>query len=143
MEAAMTAQSNNNRLIAEYLGLLMPTVDETAECHRYNRTELHRWTLHRTNGAPIVAFSSYYWEPPDFYTDEAANAMLRDEMFKAGFMLEVWPQIGDPRFIVIFRKVIGPQRRSVVEEYGRGWLRADILTGICNDYIQWKESEVK
>lgn len=79
----MTKEEKNQRL-CEWLGYLKPTKDETEKALRERRYELRRWTLHRTSNAPIERFSSYYWTPPDFYSDEAANALLLEKMREFG-----------------------------------------------------------
>jgi hypothetical protein len=66
-----------NRLLMPWLGLWTPTKEETEDALRDRRFDLRRWTLHRTSGAPIERFSSYYWTPLDFFTSEEASALLR------------------------------------------------------------------
>lgn len=73
-------KAEKNRRLAEWLGLLAPTKDETEECLRERRYDVRRWTLHRHNNAPIERFSSYYWQPADFYSSEEASALLLEKM---------------------------------------------------------------
>lgn len=75
------SKEEKNILIAEaFMRWFKPDTTETEEALRDRRYELRHWTLHRTSGAPIENFSSYYWTPPDFYTDEAANALLVEKV---------------------------------------------------------------
>jgi len=85
-------REEKNRIIAE--GLMRwyrPTTAETSECLAKNWYELRHWTLHRTSGAPIKNFSSYYWTPPDFYGNEQMSALLLDKLLALTVSAEETP----------------------------------------------------
>ncbi len=76
----LLTKEEKNRIIAEWLGFLKPTKEETEEVLRDRRYELRRWTLHRTSNAPIENFSSYYWTGPDYFNSENDSAQILEAM---------------------------------------------------------------
>ena len=130
----MSDHSESNRKIAEALGW-----------HAFDRDS--------------PSFSGYLHEPsctrrkygdkcfcthednPDFYCSEEANALVRDAILAAGFMIEIWPQPYDPdkRVIVIMRKV--GAANNFGPEWGRGHLVANPMQGICEAYLAMLEEE--
>lgn len=104
-------KDDDNRRIAEWLGLKHDAHCSGDPCMVF-RPENKEWIVH-----------------PDFYRDEAANAMLADRILSLGFAIEIWPQASDTRLIVILRKVIGAGAKT---EYGRGHLQPDRMTGIAS-----------
>ena len=78
------------------------------------------------------------WRPRDFEHDEAANSILVDKFIALGFSMEVWPQAGDSRVIVVFRKAIGNPPHSAWtdwEHYGTGHLQPHRKAAVCAAFL--------
>lgn len=112
-----------NVMLAEFMGFLKPTIEETEEVLRSRRSvDIRHWTLHRHSGAPIERFSSYYWTPPDFYASEHYNAMVRYKMAEGGNV----SQMHDLVFRQFYR-IEGSEDRSRLPEIYRA--------AVCEAYI--------
>lgn len=107
--------AENNRRIAELLGWIR----EDYSCSRIDCTPTRSHEGYRTaNG--------YRGGLVDFYTDEAANAMLLDAMPRPGLY-----RLDDSTWVCRYSEWTGDQKG------------ADRKSAICAAFIAWKESEGK